>query len=397
LNERECFRYIGCFGSGSVINRLVNLGAKEPSRLSAWVDPQINTVDPRHQNGGKHFVCGWNRNRGVRLPAGRNKGFGKMTIPLVFILLIFVPPTFKAGEDLRQAIYLYQRGEFKRAVNLLEELKNASSDHAEIRFWLAKSYVKIRKWDDAVREMEKAVALQPSNADYHLWLGRFCGFQAEHSSFIKAPFRARRVLKEFEAAQALAPDDLDVRFDLLEYYLEAPGFLGGGKDKAEIEAKVIAKLNPMKGYIARATIYRKSKDWNLAQKELTQATIEYPNNADVWKDLADFLLDRQDFQGAFNCAKRALSLESDSKQAKLILAASEIRLGKDLDQAAETLKALASGTLSEEEPDFETVYYWLGECYLAKGNKVEARKAFESALSYNPDFSKAKDSLSQMK
>jgi tetratricopeptide (TPR) repeat protein len=319
-----------------------------------------------------------------------------MTIPILSIL-IFFHTSFQAEEGLKEAIHLYQRGGFKQAVNVLRELETSSPDHAEIRLWLAKSYVKIRKWDDAVREMEKAVELQPAAAKYHLWLGRFCGFQAEHSSFIKAPFRARRVLKEFEAARDLAPEDIDVRFDLLEYYLEAPGFLGGGKDKAEGEARVIAKLNPEKGYVALATIYRKNGDWDLARKELTQATIDHPNNTDVWKDLADYLLDRQDFQGALDCAQKALALGSDSKQARLIMAASEIRLGKDLDQAARILQALASGTLADEEPDFETVYYWLGECRLAQGSRAEARKAFESALSYNPEYSKAKDGLSRLK
>jgi tetratricopeptide (TPR) repeat protein len=319
-----------------------------------------------------------------------------MTVPLLFLLLV-LPPGINSGTGLQQAIHLYQKGEFRDAANLLKQLKSSSPDDAEIRLWLGKSYVKIRKWDDAVREMNKAVELQPSNAKYHLWLGRFCGFQADHSSLFRAYFRARPVLKEFETARDLAPDDMDVRFDLLEYYLNAPGFLGGDKDKAKAEAQVISKLDPSKGYIARATIYRKNKDWDMAREELSRATIDYPNNADAWKDLADYLLDRQDFQGAYDSAKKALALEEDSKQARLVMAASEIRLGKDIDHAGRTLEALTSGTLADEEPDFETAYYWLGECYLAKGDKVKARGAFETALSFNPDYSKAKESLSGLK
>ena len=37
-------------------------------------------------------------------------------------------------------------------------------DSAELKFWLGKSYLKIRKWDKAVKEMEKVVKMEPSNA-----------------------------------------------------------------------------------------------------------------------------------------------------------------------------------------------------------------------------------------
>lgn len=319
-----------------------------------------------------------------------------MKTSALLILLALLPPLPQGG-DLTEAIHFYQRGEFQEAVNLLRQLKNSSLIEHEVRFWLGKSYIKIRKWGDGVKEMERAVELQPSNAKYHLWLGRAAGFHAEHSSFLRAPFRARRVLKEFEIARDLAPDDLDVRFDLLEYYLNAPGFLGGGKDKAEVEAEVIAKLDPQKGYNARATIHRKNENWDMARQELSQATIDYPNDADAWKDLAGYLLDRGDFADALGCAQKALILDAGSKQSRLIIAASEIRLQENIEHAAETLLDLAGGTLADEEPAFETVYYWLGEYHLARGDKASARQAFESALDFNPDYSEAKDGISRLK
>jgi tetratricopeptide (TPR) repeat protein len=314
----------------------------------------------------------------------------------LLILLALLPP-FQQGGDLSDAIHLYQAGKFQEAIDLLQQLKNSSLIEHEIRFWLGKSYIKARKWGDGVKEIERAVELQPSNAKYHLWLGRASGFHAEHSSFLRAPFRARRVLKEFEAARDLAPEDLDIRFDLLEFYLHAPGFLGGGKDKAEVEAEVISKLDAKKGYNARATIHRKNENWDMARKELTQATADYPDDADAWKDLAGYLLDRGDFADALDSAQKALILDPGSKHSQLIIAASEIRLRKSLEHAAKTLLDLAGGTLADEEPAFETVYYWLGECHLAIGDKANARQAFESALDYNPDHSEAKDGISRLK
>ncbi len=318
-----------------------------------------------------------------------------MRIP--FFLLLLLLPGMRSDKSLDEAIRLYEKGEFQQAVNLLQQLKSTSPDEAEIRLWLGKSHLKVLQWDDAVREMEKAVELRPSSAQYHLWFGRALGARASHSIFFTAIRWARRVVREFEKGRDLDPKDLDVRFDLLEFYLQAPGIVGGGKDKAEAEAKVIAKLDPRMGYTARATIHEKNEKWDLARKELIQATVDFPEHADAFKDLATFLFGRKDFEGAKLYANKTLALNGKSKQARLTAVAAEIRLNADLDLAEGTLRELAAGPLGENDPSFEEVNYWLGECYLAKGNKAEARRAFESALRFNAEHSEAKKRLSELK
>jgi tetratricopeptide (TPR) repeat protein len=319
-----------------------------------------------------------------------------MSIPILLVALLFFPG-IQPDTSLNDAIGLYEKGKFSRAVDLLQKLRDASPSQPDIRFWLGKSYLKSRQWDKGVQEMEALVRLQPSNARNHLLLGRACGDRASHSIFLTAMGWAKRVVKEFETARTLAPEDVDIRFDLLEYYLEAPGIVGGGKDKAEAEAQSIARLNPEKGFLARATIHIKNKNWDVARKELNQAVISYPQSASACKDLADFLLDRQDFENALNFAKRALVLNGKSKRSMLIAAAAKIGLKTDLDEIAKNLQDLVAGTLGDEDPSFEEVYYWLGECWLAKGERAKAMDAFKSALAFNPEYSKAKDGLSKTK
>ena len=71
------------------------------------------------------------------------------------------------------------------------------------------------------------------NADYNLWLGRAYGRRAEISlQLITAPGFATKARQYFERSAQLNPYNLDAQSDLFEYYLEAPGFLGGGFDKA---------------------------------------------------------------------------------------------------------------------------------------------------------------------
>ena len=49
--------------------------------------------------------------------------------------------------------------------------------------------------------------------------------------------------------------------DLFDYYLEAPGFLGGGYDKAEEIAKRIAERNPAEGQFAQARLADRRKQF----------------------------------------------------------------------------------------------------------------------------------------
>lgn len=320
-----------------------------------------------------------------------------MKIPIFLLFLALLSGQAQSKDNLDEAIRIYGKGAYRQAVVLLQQEAKSSPKDAEVRFWLGKSYLKIRDWGSAIKEMEKAVELQPSNPRYHLYLGRACGERASRVFFTTAFSLARRVIKEFQTASNLAPKDPGIRFDLLEYYLQAPGIVGGGKDKAEAEARMIANLSPVKGYIARATIYRNEKKWDMAKSELTQATMDYPKDADAFKDLADYLLDRQDYAGAFDYGKKALALNGQSKRSKFIVAVAETKLQKDLDQASKTLQELVAGSLQDGDPSFEEAHYWLGENHLLRGDKESARSAFMTALTFNPEYSRAKDELSRIK
>ncbi|MDR0843438.1 MAG: tetratricopeptide repeat protein [Acidobacteriota bacterium] len=301
------------------------------------------------------------------------------------------------NEKLDAAIRLYETGSFRQAVGILRQEVKASPRDSEVRLWLGKAYLQTRDWKAAVGEVEKAVELEPSNAQYHLWLGRVCGERASHAFVTTAYSMAKQVVREFQAASALAPDDLDIRFDLLEYYLQAPGMVGGGRDKAEAEARAIAGIDPQKGYSARAAIHKKDKQWNKAKAELTKATAEFPQSADAATELADYLAGRRDYEGALAWSKKALALDPQSKNARFLAASAATFLRRDLDSAADELQKLAAGPLGWYDPSFGQIYRRLGETHLARGDKAKAKAAFQAALAYNPDDSRAKEALDKLK
>ncbi|HSW39536.1 MAG TPA: tetratricopeptide repeat protein [Acidobacteriota bacterium] len=319
-----------------------------------------------------------------------------MKYTIILLMMLMFPFRVHSAEGLDEAVLHYGRGEYRQTINILRQLSRSDPDDPVIRYWLGKSHLRINEWDAAVREFEKAVRLEPAKAYYRLWLGRAAGAMADNSVFFRAVGWARRVISEFEKARDLEPENTDVRFDLLEFYVQAPGIVGGGKNKAETEARIIAELAPSKGYIARAIIHERNNNWDKARKELTQATVDFPEIIHTHLDLADFLLRRNDFKEALKHGEKALELDFQSKRARLIVAVAEIRLQGDLDRAITMLQRLAAGELYDGDPSFEEVYYYLGEGYLAKGEKSKAREAMNSALIFNPGYARAKNALSKI-
>lgn len=323
-----------------------------------------------------------------------------MRNPVAGIALALLLVTSAAGgtqvqkEDPRR---YYFRGDFLKAAELFRTQALARPQDSEVRLWLGKSYLKALKVDDSIRELEKAVELDPQNGLYHLWLGRAYGEKAEHASVFTAFGWARKVGREFETAIRLAPENMDARFDLLEFYVEAPGIVGGGMEKAEALAKEIARADPRLGHTARARIHRKNKRWDLALDELKQAAGKFFGRAEAHTDLAEFLLDRGDFGEADRAATEAVAISPKSPRVRMIVAAARIQLRKDLGDAERSLREIAARPLGDEDPPFADVHYWLGRALAEQNRAAEARSAFQTALRFDPDHEKAKEALTRVR
>lgn len=316
----------------------------------------------------------------------------------IALSLLFLPLPLQQGvQSVNTGTELYEHGKFQRAVDVFSNLAQLSPQDAGLRVWLGKSFLKLRRWDDAILNFNKAVAIHPNDSVPHLWLGRAYGRKAEHAFFFSAFGLAKQARKEFETAAQLSPDNTDIRFDLLDFYSEAPGIVGGGEDKAWVQAGEIARVSPRLGYSARAEIHEKSKEFDQAEEQLEQATLKFPKDAGAFLDLAKFLVRRRNFVPAETAVRKAVELDGARRESRMYLAAIQTELRKNPAGALKVLLELSAGPLTDEDPGFEDVYYWLGRAYQAQEQKNDARKAFESSLSYDPDYAPSKDALKQIR
>jgi tetratricopeptide (TPR) repeat protein len=291
---------------------------------------------------------------------------------------------------------LLAAGRVDEAISTLQGELSLTPNDPQAYNLLCRSYFAIEDWDHAVAACEKAVALAPNNSGYHLWLGRTYGEKADASSFFTAAGLAKKVRTEFERAVELDPNNVDARTDLAEFYLEAPGIVGGGQDKARAQAAKLATLDNAKAHWINGRIAEKKKDLAAAEQEY-RAAIEADNgSAGAWLNLASFYRHAGRLDEMEKAINHASSAPAKKPDVPMDAAEILIRAGRNFPGAIQLLRQyLASSSTVEEAPTFKA-HYLLGTALEKQGDKRAAAQEYSAALTLARNFSRAKNALNRV-
>jgi cytochrome c-type biogenesis protein CcmH/NrfG len=265
------------------------------------------------------------------------------------IIVLFASLLRAAGPELEQARKLYQLTDFEQSARIVRAIPEKDRNGAAWEL-LGKDYYGMADYRKATDALERAVALEPENSDFLLWTGRAYGRRAETSSMVTAPGYASKTRQYFERAARANPKNLEAQSDLFEYYLEAPGFLGGGQDKAASTAKDIARISQAEGYWAEAKLAEKRKEYSSAEKHLRQAIELAPQQVGRLIDLAKLLVKQGRIQEADQSIARAEQISPNSPRLMFAKADLYIRTKRNLPEARELLKRYLSSSLSPDDP-----------------------------------------------
>src|SRR5262249_2115170 len=178
---------------------------------------------------------------------------------------------------------------------------------ASLHFWALRSYYELQDYGSAVTHGERAVKLEPQNAEYNRWLGRAYGAKAEES---RSFFIARKVKQAFEAAVHLAPMSIAARRDLMQYLAEAPWIVGGDKTKAREQIEAISKIDAVEGHLARGAYFAADKKWQEAEQEYSAALDARPNQIESCMEVAGFFEDRKNAHAIERAVDAARHIDS---------------------------------------------------------------------------------------
>jgi Flp pilus assembly protein TadD len=263
------------------------------------------------------------------------------------LLLLSVTAVWAASPELDQARQMYNLTEFQQSLEVLQAIPEKSAAVYEL---MGLNYYGAADYKKATEALEKAVALEPTSSEIHMWLGRAQGRRAETSNPLSAPGHATKARQHFERAAQLNPNNLEAQSDLMEYYLQAPGFLGGGLDKAADTARQIARINPAEGYSAQARLAEKRKEFGSAEEHLRRAIEIAPHQVGRFLDLARLLTKQGRYSEADQSIAKAVQIAPDSPKVIFAQADMYIKSKRNLDVARDLLKRYLSLTLSPEDP-----------------------------------------------
>jgi Flp pilus assembly protein TadD len=256
--------------------------------------------------------------------------------------LLAASPT---GLDL--ARQLYQLTDYDASLKILEAIQPKDGPVCAL---IGRNHYMQGDYKKATEVLEKAVAADSANSDYELWLGRAFGRRAETASPFAAPSNANKARQHFERAVQLNPRNMEALSDLFEYYLEAPGFMGGGLDKAVGVANRMAAIDPVEGHWAQARLAETRKEFGSAEEHLQRAAGMAPQQASRLIDLAKFLAKQGRYQESDQSFRKAEKIAPNSPQLIYARADTYIEQGRNLAAARKLLKRYLETQLTPDDP-----------------------------------------------
>ncbi|GAB5410319.1 MAG: tetratricopeptide repeat protein [Balneolaceae bacterium] len=353
----------------------------------------------------------------------------KTFLPTIFFSFLLSLTSF-AQSDIDKGIELFQQGELVQAKTFFNTFLKSDKKNSEANFYLGRIYFDEENYGKAIDWFKKAAKHDRSSSKYPMWLGHSYGRRAQNAGKLKQAFYAKDSRKNYEKAIELDPNNVEARESAMEFYLQAPGFMGGGRDKAEKQATLISNIDEVAGFTAWGRIYSYYDEPISTLENYTKALEAYPEEMVFYYRLYNYHFGEQEYSEASDIAKKQLSYNDTTAVIYLNLGNAQQRndefeeaylsYQKALDLDSDLygvwyqigrLAAVSDMYLNEGEESLiqfiakkdeynsntlAWAYYRLGTIYEKKESIEAAKDQYQQALKANKDHSESKEALSRL-
>lgn len=174
-----------------------------------------------------------------------------------------------------------------------------------------------------------------------------------------------------EEALVLAPDDVEVRLDLVRYHVVTPRIVGGAIDTALEHASEIAKRDPALGHFARGYIAYREKEYGPARRELQEAAKSPKTKILALTWLGWLSQETQQYETAFD-AWQAVDMPYEIGRTAVFCRCR-------LEEGEVALKRYIAGRRTADMPSLAEARYLLGLIHEQRGDVKAARREIEAA------------------
>jgi tetratricopeptide (TPR) repeat protein len=307
-----------------------------------------------------------------------------------------LPLGAQPGADLGAAETAIRNGNPKAARVAAQAVLAAHPEHAEALFWLGRAAFDEGKYGEATGLFERATKADPTKSRYFEWYGNALGNEAQSASKLRQPFLAKRMKPAWEKAIELDPANLDARESLIQFYTQAPGFMGGSKEKAYAMAEEIRQRDERRGIEELGKLYERDKRWADAEKVYRAGASLQSERPLMRFRLANLFVLSAQHEKAFEEYESLVRSHPGERSVLYAIGRTAALSGLRLDRGAEALQEYLAQPASRTEPTHANAYFRLGNIREKQGRAADARAAYQRVLELDPKHKDAAGALKKL-
>lgn len=313
------------------------------------------------------------------------------------LLFSFVLAAEACGQsELDKGVALLDERKLDEAEAVFSKLIAADPQNHAALYHLARVHMSRDEFESAEKRLVKAVELQPENFDYVLLLGEAYGARARISNILTKGFLAPKIHSAFSKAAKLDPTSVRARVNLIDFYLEAPGFLGGSPEKAMATAKEIEALDPAQGLLEQARVYDATDRPKEAYATYREGVKRFPDDTRFYYQTGYAALNQGEPDVAFETFEALFKHKSDEYGALYQIGRAADVSGKNLERGVEAMTEYLKHDAGTDQPSKDWAHYRLGSLYEKRKDTASAKKHYQSALDVNADHKEAAEALKRL-
>jgi tetratricopeptide (TPR) repeat protein len=271
-----------------------------------------------------------------------------------------------------------------------------AADPADPLITQGQAALRTGNYDKAIDIFKQAVAKSPKSPDAHFHLGEAYGIAAQRAGLLGQASLAIKCRDEFETAVELDPNHLDAREGLVDFYLLAPGIMGGSEEKALLQAQEIRKRDALRGHFELARIYGHQNKPELVRAEYTAMVKEQPAQPKAHYYYGSYLINQKEYDAAAAEINTAIRLDASYMPGWFQLGHLAALTGRDTARGEEALKRYLSYKPAEDEPGVHRAHFWLGGIYEKLGRRAEAKAHYVTSLKINANQKDVQEALKRV-
>lgn len=313
-----------------------------------------------------------------------------------FLFIISCSVLYPQNDDIDRAVALFEDNKQLEAKLEFQTLWARNDQNPIAAYYLGRVAFDEQDYEKSINMFERAIELNANDSKYHSWLGKALSLAAINANLFRQISLANRIRSENEIALGLDQNNIDAMWGLLDFYLAAPGILGGSTKEALLQAAAIVKIDSVDGLLAYGKVYDRSNEVELAKNVYLTGIDRFPGKDLFYMNLASTYYDNEELQAAFLILEKLLIEIPESVRGYYQIGRLASLSGLNLERGEECLRIYLKKESNDKSQELAWAHFRLGLVLEKSGSVYMARLEYEKAIELDAKHKQANEALERL-